>query len=153
MTRQDLVDDAIALQELLSEHIENLRGLPEGTSVTDPLASTTVSGAVSPFRREEADLLPTGRLKHSPYQRMRASERRDFALETLSRCVAWFVPLQWAEQHWKEAGPDAMRYWRGIMQTECTALVNEGKVEVRSAGVRGCRYKYRLKEEFRVAVR
>lgn len=141
----DLIEDAHALRDLLTEHIENLeQARASGMTLSSPLAAIHPSAANDSGAYEGADVLPVGRLRHPAYQRLTLEEGRAHAIAVLEKCCDWVVPLWYAEQHYA-GSPAATRYWRGLLQREFSAMHREGLIERGTTGKRGARYKYRLK--------
>lgn len=128
---------------LITDVLEEARDLRATMHVSNSgIVANGASMAHVHHEYERHDLLPIGRLHHSPtLGRMDLNERRDWALRTMAT-LEWFTPLEWSTQHHKQS--DAARTWKGRMQAECTLLHRAGLLERRMAGRRGVRYEYRL---------
>lgn len=147
MDLNDLIDEAETLHEMMGDYLTRLKSqapmLSTTSSLASPVAACHPSAARNSSRYEQEDVLPPGKLKHSPYARMSRAEGRAFALDVLKRCGDWVIPLTYSEQHYDTVA--AQRYFKGLLRSHFKALAEEGIVEIRAAHRRGANYKYRLK--------
>jgi hypothetical protein len=122
------LDDHIAnlgaAHELIGELLSDAKQLRNELSVslvTSGIVALDPSSARVYHEYERHDVLPVGRVRHSPAApRMTARERRDAILSMIRKIDGWFAPMEWATHHFPD--PAVAACWKGRMQTECRSL-------------------------------